>query len=112
MMMVVALVWAFLLGGSIPIVVLWWLDSTSRSQLLLAAMTTSYLWCVSAAFFPMTLGPHYSDLRLHLIQGNLLIAVAMGLMGLKIFNKKGWAIAAGMWLILIWIYMSAISFVV
>ncbi|WP_031495393.1 hypothetical protein [Bryobacter aggregatus] len=111
MILMVALVWMLLLGGTVPLALLWKSASTRASRILLGAMTCSYLWCLVGIIFPLAIGPHYSDLRLGIINVNLWLSLAMAGAGLRVLHPKMLAIAVALWLPAAWIYIRTVSFV-
>lgn len=112
MNLVVALAWVLLVGGTVPFALLWKSTTTTKaSRILLAAMTCSYLWCLLGVVFPSAIGPHYSDLRLGIINVNLWLSLAMAGVGLRLLNSKPLAILVAIWLPAVWLYIRTVSFI-
>lgn len=110
--MVVLIVWAILLGGLYPLARLWQYPSSLLGRLSLGAMSISYLWCLAGVAFPSAIGPHYSNIRVGIIQVNLWGSLALCVTTIKFHDRKLLALLVGIWLVGIWLYVRTISFVV
>lgn len=112
MTLVVALVWVLLAGGAVPLALLWKSSATTRtSRIVLGAMTCSYLWCMLGVIFPLAIGPHYSDLRIGIINVNLWLSLALAGAGLRFLNPKSLAAVVAIWLPAAWLYIRTVSFI-
>lgn len=105
-------VWAVLFLGIVPFALLWRRPPVRWPRYLLATMTASYIWCLLGIVYPPAIGPHYSDLRLTIIQFNLWVSVVLALAALRLLEPRPLAIAAAVWLLSVWLYIRSVSFVV
>jgi hypothetical protein len=108
---IVALAWLLLAGGTVPLLLLWRSQLSRAARLLLCGMTVSYLWGLLGVVYPIAIGPHYSDLRMSIIQCNLWLGLAMAVIGLATFTSKGLALAVAIWLPSAWLYIRTVSFI-
>jgi hypothetical protein len=106
-----AIIWLLLGGGTIPLIWLWRTAGghglTRSASIVLWA---SFLWLLCAVAWAPLAGPHYSDIRLALINANIAVVVLDGIFLLFKSDAKAAAATASCWLVLGWLYLRAVSF--
>ncbi len=109
--MLTTIVWVLLAAAVIPLIWLW-RTSHSRASVRggLIVLSASFLWLLSGAAYAPAIGPHYSDIRLALINSNIAVVILDGIFLLLKSNAKVPTVVASGWIAFGWLYLRAVSF--
>jgi hypothetical protein len=109
--MLTAIIWATLISTSVPLTWLWRTAETKElTRVAMVVMWGSFVWLLSAVAYAPLVGPHYSEIRLLLINANIAIVVLAAILLISTTSAKIPAVIAGGWLSLGWLYLRAVSF--
>jgi uncharacterized membrane protein len=111
MTLAATVIWVLLVASAIPLI---WLSRAVADGVLnrtaVGALWASFVWLLSGTAFAPAIGPHYSSLRLALINLNITVVLAGGAF---LFFKGGAKLPAALsscWIAMGWLYLRAVSF--
>lgn len=112
-MILEAFIWIFLLLPSLVILRLWRSASYNGSRkAALVVLSGSYLWLLSALLVPISIGANYSTYRVSIPYANAVVVLLCSLYMATVSAGRYMALAAGIAVLICWLYVRVVSFAV